>query len=292
VLTPVGQKKPPFWRRNKNQFENQWIYSNYHLGPETAKYYVEHLRSTRVSWIHGYPSTLALLASLISEQDLDPGDTVRIVTMASENVLESQVETICRAFGAEVRQHYGQAEGVANFSECEYGQIHVDEDYTTVEFLPMDDGASRVIGTGVNNSAFFLIRYDTGDRVHEGGDGCECGRSGRIVKSIDGRSEDYIVLPNGSMVGRLDHVFKDMVNVREAQLVQDVRERMKVMIVPLDNYGPDDEKQLLYEFRLRIGDAIELDIDYVERIPRTPSGKLRFVVSSLSSNELGIARDN
>ncbi len=290
VLTPARQRKPPFWRRNKNNLENQWIYSNYHLRPETTRSYVEHLRSTGVPWLHGYPSTLALLASLILEQNLDPGDSVRIVTLAAENVLTSQVETIRRAFRAEVRQHYGQAEGVANFSECEYGRLHVDEDYATTELAPLDGQARRVIGTGVTNAAFFFIRYDTGDVAREHQPGCQCGRSGRIVESVDGRYEDYVALPDGTMLGRLDHVFKDMVNIREAQLVQDARDRLKVLIVPLSGYGPDDERRLLLEFRARLGDQIGLDLRYVQTIPRTKSGKLRFVISRLVGSGIETTR--
>ena len=282
VLTPAKQRKPPYWRRNKNKLEDQWIYSNYHLGPETARAYVEHLRASRVTWLHGYPSALALLAALALEQGIDPGDNVRIVTFAAENVLASQLEAVHRAFGAEVRQHYGQAESVANFSECECGCLHVDEDFSTVEFIPLGEGTYRVIGTGVANAAFFFIRYDTGDVVHLAETGCECGRPGRIVESVDGRYEDYVVLPDGAKLGRLDHVFKDMVNIREAQLIQGDPSRLEVRIARLAGYGRQDERQLMHEFRARLGDQIEIDFRYVDSIPRTPSGKLRFVVSDVA----------
>ena len=31
---------------------------------------------------------------------------------------------------------------------------------------------------------------------------------------------DYVVLSNGAVVGQLDHIFKNLVNIREAQIYQ------------------------------------------------------------------------
>ena len=89
------------------------------------------------------------------------------------------------------------------------GRLHVDEDFAFVEFVPVDRRRGcRVVGTGVTNRAFPLVRYDVGDIARVSGRTCGCGRPGRIIDAIDGRREDYVVLPSGAMVGRLDHIFK------------------------------------------------------------------------------------
>ena len=49
---------------------------------------------------------------------------------------------------------------------------------------------------------------------------CDCGRAGRIVARVDGRSEDYIVLGDGTRVSCANHIFKWVSNVREAQIYQ------------------------------------------------------------------------
>ena len=220
---------------------------------------------------------------------LDPGQAVRHITIGAESLLPQQRQVIEQAFGVKVRQHYGQAESVANISECEYGNLHVDEDYSIVEFLPIGDGQYRIIGTSLINPAFLFLRYDTGDiatlqveHPDEVGEGtCQCRSLGRLVKEIDGRKEDYVVLPNGAAVGRLDHIFKDLVNIREAQIYQRQQGQIELRIVKGTSYTDKDEQELLKETRKRIGDDMEIVVRYVDAIERTRAGKLRFVVSEL-----------
>jgi len=108
-----------------------------------------------------------------------------------------------------------------------------------------------------------------------------------VVEAIDGRKEDYVLLPGGARVGRMDHVFKDMVRVREAQIHQREVGRITIRVVRGDGYTESDERQLLEEIRQRIGDETEIDIEYVEELQRSRTGKLRFVVSELVGGRIG-----
>jgi phenylacetate-CoA ligase len=174
------------------------------------------------------------------------------------------------------------AEGAANISECEHGRLHVDEDFSVVEFLPAEEpDVYRVVGTNFTNLAMPLVRYDVGDRVRLSLLGCSCGRPGRVVESIDGRSEDYLWLGDGTRLGRLDHIFKDATRIREAQIVQRARGEMTLRVVRGVGFAEDDERQLLAETRYRVGAAMRVDLEYVDRIERTSTGKLRLVVSDV-----------
>ena len=71
-----------------------------------------------------------------------------------------------KAFNVPIMNHYGQAEGVANFSQINKDGYLVDEDYSVVEFIKTDHkNKYKVIGTSLYNLAFPLIRYDTQDIV-------------------------------------------------------------------------------------------------------------------------------
>ncbi|MBU6175839.1 MAG: hypothetical protein KGQ60_18700, partial [Planctomycetes bacterium] len=110
-------------------------------------------------------------------------------------------------------------------------------------------------------------------------------RSGRLVDEIDGRKEDYVLLPNGVKVGRLDHIFKDLVHVQESQFRQDRPESVEIRIVKGPGYDAyDQETLLLSETRKRLGSDIDIKIQYVDRIERTKSGKLRFVISTIGKD--------
>lgn len=284
-IVPPNQKRKPFWRTNNAM--NEIIYSGYHLSEDNLPYYVEHLAESNISWIHGYPSNLAVLASFILNRRIDFTGKINIITTGAESLLSHQRKLIERAFGCKVRNHYGLAEGVANISECPEGRFHIDEDYAAIDLDPLGGGNYRVLGTNFTNPAFPLIRYDTGDIVYISPkeDGCLCGNPGRVVTAIDGRIEDCIVLRDGSKVGRMDHLFKDMVHIKEAQLVQKEKGKVIFRIVKNPEYTKADEEKLKAETSLRIGDQIDVNIDYVDKIDKSGRGKLRFVLNEIEGKK-------
>jgi len=285
-IVPFEGSKPPFWRINR--LGRQILFSAYHMSENNLPYYVEELNRRQPPWIQGYPSLLSLLASFMLDKGFELNYKPRVITVGSENLLPQQKLIIEKAFDALCRQHYGMAEGVGNISECPEGNLHVDEDYAYTEFLPTDDDSYRIIGTNYTNYAFPLIRYDVGDlvRLEDPEKMCPCGRIGRLVKSIDGRKEDYILTPDGRRIGRLDHIFKDMVNIKECQILQEHADRVSFRIVRGKEYTEKEEKMLLNEARERLGNTIKIDIDYVDAIERTSQGKLRFVISKIPSAQI------
>lgn len=284
-VVPVEATRSPFWRHNVPG--KQILFSGYHLSERNLEFYVDELRRRRPLWIHGYPSLLALVASWLSGKGADLGYEVRWVTTGAENLLPSQKEIIRRGFGVRPRQHYGMAEGVANFSECTEGNLHVDEDFSATEFLPTEDGAGyRVVGTNFSNAATALLRYETNDVVSLRPGPCSCGLPGRIIESVDGRQEDYVILPGGARVGRLDHIFKDLINIREAQLVQRSLDSVTIRVSAGPCYSSEDERKLLDEAHARLGHTMLIAVERVESIPRPRGAKLRLVMSELNSGRL------
>jgi phenylacetate-CoA ligase len=284
-VVPLSQKNPPFWRYNLPS--RQILFSGYHMNEKNLAFYVNLLRKKKPPWLHGYPSLLALLASYLMDKNDTIGYPVQWITVGAENLLPHQLTLIEKAFGVRPRQHYGMAEGVANFSECPLGSLHVDEDFAAVEFVPYEDGSGyKIIGTNFSNLATPLVRYDTGDIAEVLDGACSCGRPGRIVKRIDGRQEDYIVLKNGSKLGRMDHVFKDMLNIREAQLFQNIPGKLSVRIVKGPLYSMNDEERLYKELVKRVGNNMDIALAYVNELERSKTGKLRFVVSEIEEGKI------
>jgi len=284
-IVPITQREPPFWRHSAPL--RQILFSGYHMRPDTMPAYVEALRRARPPWLHGYPSLLSVLAAYLVDREVDLGYQIRWVTTGAENLLQQQANLMTRAFGVRPVQHYGMCEGVANFSECERGRLHVDEDFAAVEFVPVGDGITyRVVGTNFSNLATELIRYDAQDLVTLSRTECSCGKPGRIVETVDGRHEDYVVLEDGTRVGRLDHIFKDFVKIREAQIRQSKPGEITIRIVRGESYTADDERRLLASARQRIGNTVHIHVQYLDRLERTRNGKLRFVVSDMEQGRL------
>ena len=169
---------------------------------------------------------------------------------------------------------------MANFSECELGRLHVDEDYAAVEFVP-ESGPAKIIGVNFTNWATPLIRYATQDLAHVSQEPCPCGRPGRVVRTLDGRQEDYVLLHDGTRIGRMCRIFDDIMQIREAQIFQEIPGEIRLRVVKGNGYASAHEQRLLYETRMLVGSRTIVQIDYVERLPRSSSGKLRGVVSTI-----------
>jgi phenylacetate-coenzyme A ligase PaaK-like adenylate-forming protein len=279
------QQAPPFWRYNRAGHE--LVFSSLHTSSVNIPHYVAELRRKKPPWLQGLPSQLALIASYLVETNTDLGYEVRWITSSTENLLPQQSRLIERAFGVKPIQHYGMTEAIANISECEKGKLHVDEELAATEFIPITGNRYRVVGTNISNPAMPLIRYECCDHVTiDPDDSCSCGRPGRVVTDIDGRQEDYIVLKNGVRLGRLDRIFYNVRNVHEAQIRQDKVGEIKVLVRPGALYKTEDELRLRTEIEKTIHDGSQITIEYVDEVERTARGKLRFVVSTVSAEDV------
>lgn len=284
-IVPIAQQRPPFWRNNYPG--RQVLFSGYHLGPATIDAYICELRKRRLPWLHGYPSQLTLIANYLIENKTELGYNLQHLTIGAENLMPHQRQAMKDAFGIWPRQHYGMAEAIANASECEQGNLHIDEDFAFVEVLcepDKDDG--QIIGTNFSNQAVPLLRYQVGDIGRLSQESCPCGRPGRILAAVDGRSEDYVILSSGTRIGRLDHIFKDLIHIREAQIHQSEIGAVTLRIVRSSQYSKEDEAQLKAEAQQRLGSDTAIRFEYWDELPRTKSGKLRFVLSELASGQI------
>lgn len=273
VVVPLDQKDGPFWRVNAPG--RQVLFSGYHLGPRTAERYLAQMERLGLTWIHGYPSLVVPLARAALARDRGL-PTLRWVTLASENVGAAQRQLIREAFGVAPRELYAQTEAVANACEWPDGVMRLDDDFSVVELVQRDN-QQRIVGTSLDNWHQPFIRYDTGDLVRVDGDADEAA-PGRALLSIDGREEDYVELRSGARVGRLDHVFKSLTFVHQAQIRQRERGAIAIHVVPRKEWTADCDEALRREVASRLGDDLRVDVVVETTLPRTQRGKLRLVV--------------
>lgn len=283
-VVPIEQKKPPFWRFDYS--EKRILFSSYHMTPQTLGFYAEELLRRKPAFVHGYPSSVYLVSCYLLERGL-PKPKPKAVFTASETLLDYQREVIEKAFGAKVFNWYGNTEVTCNIVECEHGSLHLCTDYGILELLTSDGELARpgqegiMVCTGLGNYAMPLIRYRVGDVAVQSDKKCRCGRAFPVVERITGRIEDYVLTPDGRIIGRLDHIFKDTENVREAQIVQKSLSELVLRIVKQPAYSKEDTIMILENARNRVGESIKVKLEFMDSIPRESSGKYRFVVSRL-----------
>lgn len=285
LIVPDRQPRPPYWRVNRAM--NNLLMSSYRINPETALAYMEALNHWDPIWIDAYPSSLYSLVTYARAAGIEASFRPKVIVTSSETLLETQRAAIELYFGCRVRDQYGSAEMCLFVAECEAGSRHVFTDYGHLEIVdqegcPSEPGAlGRVVATGFINPRMPFIRYLIGDTAiaRDPSETCSCGRSLSVVGEVVGRTDDVLIAPDGTRIGRLDPVFKGSVDILEAQIIQVSESHVTLRFVPNEGANPDlIRRDLECELALRLPRNMTCNAEPVDAIAREPNGKFRAVV--------------
>ncbi len=286
VVARVDRHRPPFWVWNAGML--QLYMSSYHLSPDLIPHYLDALVRYRIRYLYGYTSSLyelALEALRLGRRDLK----MAVAFTNAEPVFEHQRHAIEKAFQCPLRETYGMAEIAAAASECKAGSMHIWPEVSWLEVLdgekPASGSAGEIIATTLLNTDMPLIRYRVGDRVRLSADPspCPCGRKLPRIAEIEGRTDDVLVTMDGRRVGRLGPVFKASLPVREAQIIQEALDRVRVRYVATEGFDDAAGRSIIERLQQRMG-AIQVILEPVEKVPRGPNGKFRTVVCQLPAD--------
>ena len=289
LVTPFARTVPPFWVWNLGM--RQLYLSTFHISPNFVPEYVKAIKEYKVIYLLGYASSLYDVACFALEKKLNI-PTLKAVISNAEPLYDYRRSTIAQAFNCPVIDTYGQAENVCASSECSAGNMHLWPEVGITELLrilsdqPVAKGeVGRLICTGLLNEAMPLIRYEVGDCAHFpiSGDLCDCGRSLPIIGGIEGRTEDTIVTQDGRRV-EPDTVFQADWPIREAQIIQESLDLIRICVVPAPGFNSRISSSLISGMRDRVGD-MEVVIEQVSEIPRTKSGKRKVIVSKVDTKK-------
>jgi phenylacetate-CoA ligase len=288
LITSIADRQPPFWVWNAPL--KQLYMSSYHLAPNLIPYYLDALKKYRIKYIFGYSSSLNTLAQEILRLERKDLQMAVAITNA-EPLLVDQRWSISEAFQCPVRETYGMAEIVAAASECNREQLHLWPEVGWVEVFDndqlVDNGTpGELVCTGLLNTDMPLIRYRVGDRgaLRPTTDCCACERGLPKLASLEGRIDDVLYTTDGRRIGRLDPVFKDRLPVREAQIIQEALDRVRLRYVPAMDFKPDMARLMVQRLQERMG-AVEVLLERMDEIPRDHNGKFRSVICQLPAEE-------
>lgn len=284
MVSRLEKTDPPFWVRNYGL--NQLYLSTSHISKNTARDYVNIINKFNPTHWIVYPSSGTHLAQLILDQKLEVNSPKTIFSNA-EPLSSEQREIISTAFACPVRNTYGMGEIVLGASECKEGNMHYWPDSGILEIMQEDanqkdtNASGQFIATGLVNPDMPLIRYRIGDRgrIAKARE-CSCERTLPRIHEIEGRDSDLILTRDGRKIFWLNPIF-DGKPIREAQIIQDSLEKIRIKLVTVNGFGPTDEADIIQRTRNRLGSTVAVEIIQVETIPRTKSGKFKPVVSHL-----------
>jgi len=247
------------------------------MSPQNIYYYVNKIKKYKPEVLAGYPSSISLISNYILNNNIKL--KVPHIFLSSENLTEQNKNRMIKAFRGKIYNFYGSTEDIGPTYICKNNMMHLIQTDNIVNKVDED-----ITLTHFGNYAFPLINYKIDDDLLITDKLCGCGVEGKIIEKIFGRDEDYVLKKNGTKVGRLDHIFKDINNVKESQIVQNKIGEINIKIVKDINFSDFDKKKIISNAKERLGHDFNLYFDIVGQIPRTKNGKLKFVISNIKND--------
>lgn len=300
----IGDKQVRFWGvpvtrklRRKEQFKdfilNRIRISAFDISKSACLEQYKRIKKYKPVYLYGYTTAIYGFCLFMKEAGISLDDlNLKAVICTAEKMYPHHRKLFDEVFNCPVVDEYGSAEhGIIAF-QCKQDNMHLMADHLCVEFLdendqPVKDGEpGRIVITDLSSYAMPLIRYDIGDIGRASEQKCSCGIQLPLMEVMEGRKEDFIRKGNGELVhaAYLCYTLKED-TVHEFKMYQKAINLLHVQIVRSPTFSDNTEKILENNLRTALGDEVQINFEYLERIPREKSGKLRYFVSEINDSQ-------
>lgn len=265
-----------------NFLYNRKFFNSYRLGEREIRQLIDlNNRFKPVAYWAYMESALELSNYLASHELFFHPPKIVISTIGP--LTDEVKEKIESNMNCKVYNQYGSREVGAISCQCtKQRSMHTFPWWNYVEVLneqgqAVQNQEGRVIVTTLHNYSMPLIRYEIGDVAVAGGWGCDCGRNSMLLKTVVGRTLGYFKKADGSLVHSHFIVqalfFRNW--IKRFQIIQDEIDHVLIKI-QLNESAKDfdsDIEDITKKTKILMGESCKFDIEYVEDISRTASGK-------------------
>jgi phenylacetate-CoA ligase len=278
-----------------NRLTNATYLNAFRMDPEKMRGFIGVINSIHPKVIVSYAQAIYELAKFAQQERIPIVRQSAIITSAG-TLYSFMRETIETVFQCKVFNRYGSRE-VGNIAcQCSAHQgLHVAPWGHYLEIVD-DNGDSvadglegNILVTCLTNFAMPLIRYKIGDRgILSNKSKCACGREGQILDKVLGRNVDAFKNRDGTLIDGeyFTHLlyFRDW--VWKFQVIQKSYSHVVFNIVQSDlKYEQKEFDEIIAKTKLVMGDDCIVEIQLVDAITPSASGKYRYTISEVQQNE-------
>jgi phenylacetate-CoA ligase len=254
--------------------------------------------SEQVAWLQRedpdylvtHPSVLTELA-LYCQREAIELPSLREVRTISELLPDGLRELCQQVWGVKLVDMYSTVELGYLALQCPaHEHYHVQSEGVLLEILDDNDEpcaageTGRVVVTDLHNFAFPLIRYEVGDYA-EVGEPCDCGRGLPVLKHIKGRYRNILTMPDGERRYpqlAIQHLH-EIAPVQQFQAVQHTLNDIEIRLVLPRPLTAAEREKIISKFQHMLGTCFNFDVQQVDSLPRSASGKFEDFVSMLQA---------
>jgi phenylacetate-CoA ligase len=253
----------------------------FYLGTDSLAQYHDRFRKNNFRYIYGYTNAIRHFCVFVKNKGQVLNQvcpTLRAVIVTAEMCTEQDRALIASATGVPVYIEYGASEtGLIAFSDND-GALKVCDETVFVETT----AEKEILVTSFFNKAFPLIRYKIGDMGE-----LEYRPDGTYIKSLIGRSDDLVKLPNGKEAAGLTFyyctraILEKSANIREIYFTQKSISTFVINYVSETELSDNDRGLIITNIDKMLQPGLDLIFERVSEIRRKSNGKFQVFTSEL-----------
>ncbi len=296
---PVELSKTDKVKKVRDRLFNQLVLNAFNMSPASMDHYIDAITAFKPKCIYGYASSIALLAAHAQAANRSLRlPSLRVVCTTGEPVYPHQRQLIETVFGVPVANEFGSRDIGFTAHETPEGQMLLMSESHILEVLdgagnPVAEGETgEAVVTGLCSDAQPFIRYRTGDMVKISNTACKAGRGLHVIDSVQGRTTDFVVRSDGTILHALAviYVLRAVAGIAEFKFIQHALDRVEILVVTNPDWAESDRQRIVQGVQDRLGTGVQVEIITVDAIECEQSGKYRYVVSHVPlPAELSIA---
>lgn len=273
----------------RSKIKRQLFLSSFNLSKKALNDYAKQLTKFKPKLLISYPGPLCVFSEYLLKNDIKIPSIKNIISSA-ETLYPWQKDIIQSAFDVPVYNRYGCREFGDIAQECKKREgLHINSDRFFVEVVDekmnpvIDESYGEILITDLDNYGMPMIRYRIGDVGSIKKNLCSCGLPFPMFKRIEGRTLDIVRAPNGNNLGGTfwTLLLREKRSFKEFQVIQNAFNRIEINFIRSDIFDNDHLNYYREQIKLQCGTSMEVYFNEVKKIPRTISGKTRFVISNL-----------
>lgn len=291
---PVELNKTDRIKTLRDRLINQLVLNAFEMSPAAMDEYAKAIQAYQPHCIYGYASSLALLAAhLLDRKTGLRVPKLKVVCTTGEPLFDHQRQLIGEAFGVPVANEFGSRDIGFTAHETPQGQMLLMSESIVLEVLDEQGQAvppgetGEAVMTALESFAQPFIRYRSGDMVRVADESCRAGRGLDVISEVLGRSTDFIVRADGTIMHALAviYVLRAVEGVGEFRIVQHSLKDIEVLVVPNARWQESGPAEIETGLQKRLGGDIRIDLRLLGSIPVEASGKHRYVISRVSLSD-------
>jgi|SRR5690606_9898852 len=284
-----------FFIRFKDFLSNRYRLSILDFSDEGIEKIVKEFRKRKFTYINGYTSCIVQVAKYLQRKnvvlkDLCPSLQVCVVT--SEMLFENDRKLINDSLGVPLLNEYGSAESSVLAIENKHYEWQLNTEDVFVEILDEDNNSlnygspGSIVITSLYNKANPFIRYKIGDI----GTIQKLSEKKKILKNLEGRTNDFILLPSGRKAAGMTFysltkaIMDEKGNIKEFKIVQKEVNKLILQYSCDSELSNEEKEKIRNEFNRYLEPGLVYIFERKDVLERSTSGKLKQFESLISSN--------